>query len=103
MYYLPRRYVLMVPGSAMTSDMASLLPIADRIHVYETNSSSSDELLHSAGAVVCEDTHESRPHIPTVKITDTIHGIAKNSEGYDSATEPEAIATAILRLSCTAA
>lgn len=103
MYYLPQHFVLMIPGNTVTSDMISLLPIADRIHVYETNNSSSDELFHTAQAVVCEDVSHNDHAIPTVKITTGVRAVVKSASGYHSTTEPEAIATALLRLSRAAA
>jgi hypothetical protein len=83
----------------MSDETASTLPIADRIRSYETNSSSNDELLHIAQAVICDEQPSEAASLPSVKVSDKTEGVTQSVVGYDSTSSPEAIATALLRLS----
>lgn len=102
LYYLPHNFMIMLP-QAVGSRLAGMVKgsaIADRIHCYNPEGSSHDEPSLMVDAVIADETDVATDgRAPIVVVEPGYPGLTANKRGYTVGRNPEAIASALLKIS----
>lgn len=101
LYYLPENFVLMIPRKAIGEDeliptLIAASPLASRVCLYsEADTPKGD----TVDAIISGEMYAPKGSTPAVTVALKHKGLSESDHGYTVAPAPEAIASALLKIS----